>query len=62
MKRTVFLVDKSKKLQVEKYLNDNGITFSYNDRFYFDIRTAIATVIGGGILIVIFSQLAKLLS
>jgi len=53
MKRVVFLVDKEKKSIVEKFLNENGITFSYNDRFYFDIRTAIVTCIGLGILAVL---------
>jgi len=41
MKRTVFLIDKTKKGLVEKLLNEKGIVFSYNDRFYFDVRTAV---------------------
>ena len=55
MKRVVFLIDKEKKSKVEKYLNDNGITFSYNDRFYFDIRTAVVTCIGAIILVILGS-------
>ncbi len=54
MKRTVFLIDSQKKADAEKLLNNAGITFSYNDRFYFDIRTAIVTAIGVVILCAIF--------
>jgi len=54
-KRTVFLVDTKKKLQVEKFLIENGITFSYDDRFHFDVRTAIATGIVVTILAILFS-------
>lgn len=43
MKRTVFLIDKTKKELAEKLLNENGIVFSYNDRFHFDFRTAVVT-------------------
>jgi len=43
MKRTVFLVDSEKKGKAEQLLNENGITFSYDDRFHFDFRTAVVT-------------------
>lgn len=54
MKRVVFLIDKEKKSIVEKLLNEKGITFSYNDRFYFDVRTAVVTAIVVLILAIIF--------
>ena len=57
MKRTVFLIDSEKKLQVEKYLNDNGITFSYDDRFHFDFRTAVVVGIVAAIVIILISVL-----
>jgi uncharacterized membrane protein len=53
MKRVVFLIDKEKKSIVEKFLNEKGIVFSYNNRFYFDVRTAIVT----GIIVAIISIL-----
>jgi len=55
MKRVVFLIDKTKKELVEKLLNEKGIVFSYNDRFYFDIRTAVVTCIGTIILLILLN-------
>ena len=57
MKRTVFLIDSEKKLQVERYLNDNGITFDYDDRFHFDFRTAVVVGIVAVIVIILISVL-----
>ena len=57
MKRTVFLIDKTKKELVEKFLNEKGIVFSYNDRFYFDVRTAIVTCIGTIILVILLNAI-----
>ena len=57
MKRTVFLIDSEKKLQVEKYLNEKGITFSWDDRFHFDFRTAAVVGIVAVIVIILISVL-----
>jgi hypothetical protein len=57
MKRVVFLIDKTKKSIVEKFLNEKGITFSHNDRFYFDIRTAVVTCIGTVLLVILLSKI-----
>lgn len=54
MKRTVFLIDSEKKLQAEKFLIENGITFSYDDRFHFDFRTAVVVGIVVAIISIIF--------
>ena len=53
MKRIVFLIDKSRKEDAEGLLNRAGITFSYNDRFYFDVRTAVVTAIAVIIAIIV---------
>lgn len=57
MKRTVFLVDSEKKLKVEKFLLENGIIFSYDDRFHFDFRTAVVTGIVAVILTIVVTSI-----
>ena len=50
MKRVVFFVDKEKKEMVKKFLDQNGITWSDETRFRFDLRTGIIAFVVGFIL------------
>ena len=57
MKNVVFLIDKTKKDEVANLLTENGIKFNYNSRFYFDVNTAVVTVIGIVVLIIVFASI-----
>lgn len=57
MKNMVILVDKTKKEEVVNLLTKNGIKFNFNSRFYFDINTAVVTIIGMVVLIIIITSI-----
>ena len=40
-KRTVFLIDSSKKEEVKQWLDRNGIVWATEARFRFDLNTAV---------------------
>jgi hypothetical protein len=54
MKRQLFLIDASKKEEVKQWLNQKGIVWSNEARFYWHWGTAVVTIIGLGALSLLF--------
>jgi len=57
MKKAVILIDKTKKEQVKKYLDDNNIVWADESLFRFDFPTAIVTLSIVALLLIVFTSL-----